>query len=111
MVYDSEKDNYKQDSIEADSESKETRSRKGFAQETVLELAENDKGQIVLRDTSNSEDPLVTIDFSSKVQDVLGSDIQFIGHQMVHAAIQAVMQKQFSQWHANVYDEQPEHFS
>lgn len=110
MVFDFDKDSL---NVEIDSETGErsTRKGRGFAQETVLELIENEKGQIVLRDAGDSENPLVTIAFSEKVQDMLGSDVQLVGHQMVQAAIEAVMQKQVSQWHANVYDEEPEHYS
>lgn len=110
MVFDFDKDNI---NIEVDSETGERSTRRGtgFAQETVLELIENEEGKIVLRDAGDAENPLLTIAFSEKVQDMLGGDMQYIGHQMVHAAIQAVMQKQVSQWHANVYDEEPEHYS
>ncbi|PNK61823.1 hypothetical protein A6J60_004330 [Psychrobacter sp. FDAARGOS_221] len=97
--------------IDTETGERRTRQGQGFVQETVLELVENDQGQIVLRDSADSDEPLVTIDFSSKLKDILGSDAQFIGHKMIHAAIQEVMQRQVSQWHANVYDEEPEHFS
>ena len=106
MVFD-----FENDSLDFDSEAHDHKARKGLGKETVLELIENDKGQIVLRDASNGDEPLVTIDFSEKVQDMLGGDVQGVGHKMVHAAIQAVMKKQVSQWHANVYDEEPEHYS
>ena len=93
-------------------EGKETsKGSRGFAGETILELVENEAGQIVLRESDNVDDPLVTIDFSKKVQEMLGGDTQMIGHHMVQAAIQAVMSKQISQWHANVYDEEPERYS
>lgn len=110
MVFDFEKDNI---NVEIDPETGErtTRKGRGFAQETVLELVENDKGQIVLRDSAEAEEPLVTISFSDKIKDILGSETQFIGHKMIHAAVQEVMQKQVSQWHANVYDEEPDHYS
>lgn len=110
MVFDFEKDNIDVD-IDTDTGERTTRKGRGFAQEAILELVENEKGQIVLRDSSGAEDPLVTIDFSDKIKDMLGAEAQYIGHKMIHAAIQAVMQKQVSQWHANVYDEEPEHYS
>ncbi|MUG31233.1 MULTISPECIES: hypothetical protein [Psychrobacter] len=108
MVFDFEKDNLE---VEIDAETGKRSTRRGFAQETILELVENEKGQIVLRDSANAEDPLVTIAFSDKVKEMLEGEAQFIGHKMIHAAIQAVMQKQVSQWHANVYDEEPKHYS
>ncbi|SJM71469.1 MULTISPECIES: hypothetical protein [Psychrobacter] len=110
MVFDFEKDNIDVE-IDSDTGERKTRRAQGFAQEAILELVENDKGQIVLRDSADSEDPLVTITFSEKIKDMLGGEAQYIGHKMIHAAVQAVMQKQVSQWHANVYDEEPEHYS
>ena len=53
----------------------------------------------------------MTIDFSDKLKDLLGSDTQAIGQHMIHAAIQVIMQKQMSQWHAHVYDKEPTHYS
>ena len=82
-----------------------------FAKETMLELIEADDGRLMLRDMEGEHDALVTIDFSDKIKDILGSDTQVIGQHMIHAAIQIIMQKQISQWHANVYDEEPTHYS
>ncbi|MBP2280153.1 hypothetical protein RCH20_000506 [Psychrobacter sp. PL15] len=83
----------------------------GFAKETTLELVEADDGTLLLRDTENDEDPLMTIDFSDKLKELLGSDTQSIGQHMIHAAIQVIMKKQMSQWHAHVYDKEPTHYS
>lgn len=83
----------------------------GFAQETTLELVEADDGRLLLRDAENNDEPLMTIDFSDKLKDLLGSDTQAIGQHMIHAAIQVIMQKQMSQWHAHVYDKEPKHYS
>ena len=110
MGFDFEKDNIDVE-IDADTGERTTRKGRGFAQETILELVENDKGQIVLRDSSDAENPLVTIAFSDKIKDMLGREAHIIGHKMIHAAVQEMMQKQVSQWHANVYDEEPEHYS
>ena len=82
-----------------------------FAKETMLELIEADDGRLMLRDMEGEHDALVTIAFSDKIKDILGSDTQVIGQHMIHAAIQIIMQKQISQWHANVYDEEPTHYS
>nr|WP_227429282.1 hypothetical protein [Psychrobacter sp. I-STPA6b] len=77
----------------------------------MLELVELEGGKLVLRDVNSKQDPLVTIDFADKIYDVLGKDAQFIGQHMIHAAIQVIMHKQMSQWHAHVYDEEPKHYS
>ena len=53
----------------------------------------------------------MTIDCSDKLKEILGSDTQAIGQHMIHAAIQVIMQKQMSQWHAHVYDKEPTHYS
>lgn len=83
----------------------------GFAKETTLELVEADNGTLLLRDAEKDDEPLMTIDFSDKLRELLGSDTQAIGQHMIHAAIQVIMQKQMSQWHAHVYDKEPTNFS
>lgn len=101
MTYDNE--------TEVDKESSDQFS--GLAKETTLELVEADNGTLLLRDTEKDEEPLMTIDFSDKLKDLLGQDTQSIGQHMIHAAIQVIMQKQMSQWHAHVYDKEPAHYS
>lgn len=83
----------------------------GFAKETTLELVEADNGSLLLRDAEKDDEPLMTIDFSDKLKELLGSDTQAIGQHMIHAAIQVIMKKQMSQWHAHVYDKEPAHYS
>lgn len=82
-----------------------------IAKETMLELVQQGDNKLVLRPINSEEEPFVSIEFSDKVKDMLGSDMQFIGQHMIHAAIQTLMHKQLSQWHAHVYDEEPVHFS
>lgn len=81
-----------------------------MAKETMLELVENE-GKLVLRPMNSEEEPLVSIEFSDQVKEMLGGDTHFIGQHMIHAAIQGFMHKQVSRWHANVYDEEPAHYS
>ncbi|MGP5314082.1 hypothetical protein ACTXLD_01475 [Psychrobacter faecalis] len=94
--------------IEVDNDSRDQFA--GFAKETTLELVEAADGKLLLRD-AEEEAPLMTIDFSDKLKEILGSDTQAIGQHMIHAAIQVIMQKQMSQWHAHVYDKEPTHYS
>lgn len=75
--------------------------------ETVLEFAKLDDGKIVLRDLKAPHRVHLTIDFSSEVQEILGADLELVGHHMVQAAIYAFMQKQMHRYHANVQDECP----
>ena len=82
-----------------------------FAKETTLELVEAENGTLLLRDTEKNDEPLMTLEFSDKLKDLLGSDTQAIGQHMIHAAIQVIMQKQMSQWHAHVYDKEPTYYS
>lgn len=103
MPYDIDKD------IELDNDNADQFS--GFAKETTLELVEADNGTLLLRDTEKNDEPLMTIDFSDKLKDLLGQETQSIGQHMIHAAIQVIMQKQMSQWHAHVYDKEPTHYS
>ncbi|MDX2374076.1 hypothetical protein NJD71_08035 [Psychrobacter sp. PP-21] len=83
----------------------------GFAKETTLELVESEDGRLLLRDAEQDEEPLMTIEFSDKLKELLGSDTQAVGQHMIHAAIQVIMQKQMSKWHAHVYDKEPTHYS
>lgn len=82
-----------------------------FAQETLLELVQLEGGKLVLRPVDKDEEPLVSIEFSDKVQDMLGSEVHGIGQYMVQAALQAIMQQQVARWHAQVYDEEPIRYS
>lgn len=82
-----------------------------MAKETTLELIENDQGQLLLRETGSSDDALMTIDFSDKLKELLGTDTHAIGQHMIQAAIQVIMQKQISRWHAQVYDQEPTRYS
>lgn len=105
---------FKSDEISSEEFERETSSNdkfKSFAKETMLELIEADDGRLLLRDIDGEKDALVTIGFSDKIKDILGSDTQVVGQHMIHAAIQVIMQKQISQWHAHVYDQEPTHYS
>lgn len=77
----------------------------------MLEFVQQDDGKMVLRPSNEEAEALVSIEFSDKVKELLGEDTQLIGQSMIHAAIQTLMHKQLSQWHANVYDEEPMHYS
>ena len=81
------------------------------AEAMMLEFIEQDDGKMVLRTSNGESEDLVSIEFSDKVKELLGDDTQLIGQSMIHAAIQTLVQKQLSQWHANVYDEEPIHYS
>lgn len=77
----------------------------------MLEFVETEDGKLVLRPSDQQEEALVSIEFSDKVKQMLGGDVQMIGHSMIHAAIQTFMHKQIAQYHAHVYDEEPTNYS
>ncbi len=83
----------------------------GFPKEALLELVMSEEGDLQLRDMNDKDDPLVSIEFSEKVKEMLGVDTHLIGQHMIHSAIQLIMSKQISQWQARIYDEEPEHYS
>lgn len=82
-----------------------------ITQEMLLEFVQDETGKMVLRESKNKDEVLLSIDFSDKVKDMLGVDIQYIGESMIQAAMAAVMHRQMDKWHANVFDEEPTHFS
>lgn len=96
-----------QENIDAEKEARQ----QGFPKETMLEFKELEDGRLILSDMDTNEEPLVSIEFSDKVKDMLGGDVAGVGQHMIHAAIQVVMSQQMNHWHANVYDEEPEHLS
>lgn len=87
-----------------------------FPKETMLELVQLDGGEIVLRpvpseDDNADEEPLVSIQFSDKIKELLGDDVHGIGQHMIHSALQLLMHQQIANWHAHVVDEEPKHYS
>lgn len=80
--------------------------------ETLLEFIQLENGKMVLRPAHDPEEkPLLSIEFSDEIKDILGSDIHLIGHSMVQVAIQTFMHKQMATYHAHVFDEEPINFS
>lgn len=79
--------------------------------ETVLEFVQQEDGKLVLRESLNKDEVLLTIDFSDKVKEMLGGEMHYIGEAMISAAMGAVMRRQMSHYHAHVYDEEPVHYS
>lgn len=88
---------------------KELKERKMEAM--MLEFVEVEDGKLVLRNSNEQEEPLISIEFSDKVKQMLGGETHIIGHSMIHAAIQTFMHKQMANYHAHVYDEEPANYS
>lgn len=86
-------------------------SKKPMIQEMLLEFIQTEEGRLLLRESQNKDEVLVSIDFSDKVKDMLGDDVRYIGEHMIHAAMAAVMHKQMERFQAHVYDEEPKRYS
>ncbi len=79
--------------------------------ETILELVQLPDGEIVLRPAGTQEEPLVSIRFSAKVQEMLGEQLEGVGQHMIQSALKLVMERQMARWQAQVMDEEPAHYS
>lgn len=82
-----------------------------ISKEMLLELVQLDDGNLVLRPTAGDGEALVSIQFSDQVQETLGDQLHGVGQQMVHAALQLIMEQQAARWHAQVLDEEPARYS
>lgn len=91
--------------------SKSTMNDKPIGVEVLLEFVQDKSGKLILRESKNKDEVLVSIDFSDKVKDMLGDDTHQIGEHMIQAAMTAVMRRQIDKWHANVFDEEPRFYS
>lgn len=82
-----------------------------ISKDMVLELVQLDDGHLVLRPSVGDGEALVSIQFSDTVKKTLGDQLHGVGQQMVHAALQMIMEQQAARWHAQVLDEEPTHYS
>lgn len=80
-------------------------------QEAILELVQLEGGELALRNAGSEQEPLVTIQFNEEVKALLGDQTPVIAQHMVQAALLALMEKQASEWHAEVVDDQPKYMS
>lgn len=80
-------------------------------QEAVLELVQLENGELALRNAGSENAPLVTIHFNDEVKKLLGDNTPMVAQNMIQAALEGLLEKQVSEWHAEVFDEQPKHLS
>jgi hypothetical protein len=80
-------------------------------QEAVLELVQLEGGELALRNADSEKEPLVKIQFSDEVKEILGDQTPSVAQHMIQAALFGLMEKQMNQWQAEVLDEQPAHLS
>ncbi|ENU31724.1 hypothetical protein MMO38_08845 [Acinetobacter sp. NIPH 1852] len=80
-------------------------------QEAVLELVQLEGGELALRNAGSEQEPLVKIQFSDEVKEILGDQTPAVAQHMIQAALFGLLEKQMNQWQAEVMDEQPPHLS
>ncbi|MCH7335561.1 hypothetical protein [Acinetobacter sp. NIPH 2699] len=80
-------------------------------QEAVLELVQLEGGELALRNAGSEQEPLVKIQFSDEVKEILGDQTPAVAQHMIQAALFGLLEKQMNQWQAEVMDEQPTHLS
>ena len=80
-------------------------------QEAVLELVQLEGGELALRIADSEKEPLVKIQFSDEVKEILGDQTPSVAQHMIQAALFGLLEKQMNQWQAEVLDEQPAHLS
>ena len=80
-------------------------------QEAILELVQLEGGELALRNAGSEKEPLVTIQFNEELKALLGDQTTVVAQQMVQAALYGLLEKQVSEWQAEVVDEKPQFFS
>ncbi|PZK62319.1 hypothetical protein C7Q29_14635 [Staphylococcus aureus] len=80
-------------------------------QEAILELVQLEGGELALRNGASESAPLVTIQFNEELKALLGDQTTVVAQQRVQAALYGLLEKQVSEWQAEVVDEKPQFFS
>lgn len=81
-------------------------------EEVMLELVEAKTGELVLRNGLTDEaKELIKIEFHPDVREVLGDQIHTVAQHMMQAVLFNLLEKQLGEWHANIVDEPPQHYS
>lgn len=80
-------------------------------QDAILELVQLEGGELALRNAGSEQAPLVTIQFNDEVLALLGDHTPAVAQQMIQAALYGLLEKQVSEWQAEVVDEKPQYLS
>lgn len=80
-------------------------------QEAILELVQLEGGELALRNAGSEKEPLLKIQFSDEVKEILGDQTPMVAQQMIQAALLGLLEKQMNQLQAEIVDEPPAHFS
>lgn len=57
------------------------------------------------------KEPLVKIQFSDELKEILGEQTPIVAQHMIQAALFGLLEKQVNEWQAEVVDEQPKFLS
>lgn len=80
-------------------------------QEVILELVQLEGGELALRNAGSEKEPLITIQFNPEVKEILGEQTTVLAQHMIQAALFSLMEKQVSEWQAEIVDERPKYMS
>lgn len=81
------------------------------SQEAVLELVQLENGELALRNAGSENAPLVTIQFNDEVKKLLGENTPVVAQNMIQAALEGLLEKEMNELQAQIFDQQPRHFS
>ena len=74
---------------------------------TVLEIAELQNGDVVLREAGGRGEPLVRIRFAGEVRDMLGDDVVNVAEAMIEAATDRLSGEEEETEEETVYEVSP----
>ena len=80
-------------------------------QDAILELVQLEGGELALRNAGSEQEPLVKIQFSEEVKNILGDQTPLVAQHMIQAALFGLLEKQMNQLQAEIVDEEPQYFS
>lgn len=66
---------------------------------------------LVLKKSLWLKEPLVKIQFSDELKEILGEQTPIVAQHMIQAALFGLLEKQVNEWQAEVVDEQPKFLS
>lgn len=64
-----------------------------------------------MRNAGSEKEPLVRIQFSDELKEILGEQTPIVAQHMIQAALFGLLEKQVNEWQAEVVDEQPKFLS
>ena len=80
-------------------------------QEAILELVQLEGGELALRNAGSEQEPLLKIQFSEDVKNILGDQTATVAQHMIQAALFGLLEKQMNQLQAEIVDEEPKFLS